>query len=215
MSLDSEKLVVEDTLVLNLCCIVEGKGEVGAVRVLMERLSTESAGKFWVNLVKTPLRTNKYRLIKRDDDTELAKKIRLAVLNLRDCSSPKGILILIDADDDCPAELGPELLCRARGVRSDVPITVVLAKGEFEAWFLAGIEGLRGKHGFPPELPVFENAESVRDAKGKLSELLVSNHVYKPTADQASVTSVFDLSTARERSPSFQKLCRALEGLVR
>ncbi len=50
---------------------------------------------------------------------------------------PRAILILIDADDDCPAQVGPELLHRATVARSDVPLGVVLAKREFEAWFLA------------------------------------------------------------------------------
>ena len=63
-----------------------------------------------------------------------------------------GVLVLLDADDDCPAALGPALLERARAARSDVPISVVLANREFEAWFIAAAESLAGTHGFPADL---------------------------------------------------------------
>ena len=202
------------TTVLNLCCIVEGKGDVSALRVLIERLSEESNGGFWVNLVKNPLRTSKHRLIRQDDDTELRKKISLAALNLEGISTPRGILILIDADDDCPAKLGPELLNRARHLRSDIPMSVVVAKSEYESWLLAGIEGLEGNHGFPEELSPINDPELIRNGKGKLGELRSSHGVYKPTADQASLTSSFDLAKARERSASFSRFCRQISSLL-
>lgn len=206
---------MESPVVLNLACIVEGKGDVGAMRVLLDRLSLESNDRFWVNMVKNPLRTKKHRLIKKNDNRELDRSVGLAALNLRDCGSPKGILILIDADDDCPADLGPELLARAKAMRSDIPIAVVLAKSEFESWLLAGVEGLAGRHGFPENLPPMENPESIRDAKGKLAQLRGSLGVFKATADQASLTSFFCLESARQRSPSFQKFCRELDKLLK
>lgn len=68
---------------------------------------------------------------------------------------PSGrILIIIDADDDCPATLGPELLQRVQEARPDRQISVVLAKSEFESWFLAGTRMRRGgkqmRPGFDP-----------------------------------------------------------------
>ena len=53
-----------------------------------------------------------------------------------------GILVLLDADDDCPAELASRLLRRARQSRPDRPIRVVLAKAEYESWFLAAAASL-------------------------------------------------------------------------
>jgi hypothetical protein len=44
-----------------------------------------------------------------------------------------GVLILLDADDDCPAEYGPVLLTRAKAARPDKSVSVVLANREFEA----------------------------------------------------------------------------------
>ena len=129
--------------------LVEGKGELEAMRVLMDRLSEQSDGEFWVNLVGQPVRTRRGKLVKQNDDLELNKTITFATRQLPQPASRKGILILIDADDACPAELGPALLERAMRVRSDIAIGIVLAKREFEAWFLAGFEGIRGERGFP------------------------------------------------------------------
>ena len=53
-----------------------------------------------------------------------------------------GILVLIDADRDCPAILGPELLRRASSARPDLRIGVVVAKCEYEAWFIAAFRSV-------------------------------------------------------------------------
>ena len=45
-------------------------------------------------------------------------------------TSDGGILILLDADDDCPKQLAGALLQRARSARSDREIRVVIAKHE-------------------------------------------------------------------------------------
>jgi hypothetical protein len=208
---------VEQKIVLNLACIVEGKGELEAMRVLMNRLSEQSNGEFWVEVAGQPIRTRRGKLVKENDDSELTRTIALAVGHMPESAATRGILILIDADDDCPAELGPELLRRAASIRSDIPISVVLAKREYEGWFLAGFEGICGRHGFPADIPEIGDPELIRDAKGRLTAFRRSvrpNSSYKPTVDQAALTRLFDLERARERSPSFEKLWRAIRGLA-
>ena len=37
---------------------------------------------------------------------------------------------------------------------------------------------------------------------------------YRPTADQAALTALFDMVAARERSPSFDKMWRAMIALL-
>src|SRR5438094_4636142 len=61
---------------------------------------------------------------------------------------PDAILVLIDADDEClhrgrGRSLGPELLARAKGVAAHVPVAVVVANREYEAWFLASLQSMR------------------------------------------------------------------------
>jgi hypothetical protein len=127
--------------------------------------------------------------------------------------SAGGVLVLLDADEDCPAQLGPVLLGRARGARPDKLVSVVLAKVEFEAWFLAAASSLAGHHGFPVSLVPPDNPESIRDAKGWLTKHRVDGPPYKPTVDQAPLASAFDMKQAREGSPSFDKFCREVESL--
>jgi hypothetical protein len=132
----------------------------------------------------------------------------------RQLRAPRGILILIDADTDCPAELGPTLLERARGARPDIPIGLVLAKREFEAWFLASIESLRGQRGISEDAAMTAGPEDVRDAKGRLTRMMVGSGAYHETRDQPALTAIFDMNLARKRSDSFDKCWREIERLL-
>src|SRR5690606_39729849 len=97
-----------------------------------------------------------------------------------------------DAEDDCPAQLGPSFVLRAKAVRRNVPIAVVLAKHEFEAWFLAAAESLRGKRRLPPDSTGPPDPEAVSDAKGWLSSKMHANDSYRETLDQPALTAMFN-----------------------
>ncbi|WP_432978099.1 hypothetical protein [Dactylosporangium sp. CA-233914] len=90
-----------------------------------------------------------------------------------------------------------------------------MANREFEAWFLASAPSLSGQRGLAKDLAVPADAEQPRDCKGWLSERRVDGRPYKPTADQAALAAVFDIRLARENSPSFDKLWRDVERLLR
>ncbi len=122
---------------VNLGCIVEGHGDTRAVSVLVRRLQQQRAPRLFVNIPR-PYRAGRYKLVK---EGELERVVELVA---RQLETPRAILILIDAEDDCPKELAPELLRRAQNARPDIPVGLVLAKHEFEAWFLAAIESLSG-----------------------------------------------------------------------
>ena len=122
------------------------------------------------------------------------------------------ILVLIDAENDCPKELAPQLLARAVAARGDVPIAVVLAKMEFEAWFLGAIESVRETADTVGASVLGVDPESVRGAKEKLSEL--TGAPYSEVIDQASMTARFDMDKARRNCPSFDKCWRAVESML-
>jgi hypothetical protein len=82
---------------------------------------------------------------------------------------------------------------------------------EYEAWFLAAAESLRGRRGLPSDLEAPATPEAFRDAKGWLGDRMPRG--YSPTADQPALTDLFDLERAR-RSPSFDKLVRELTRLL-
>lgn len=193
-------------MILNLGSIVEGHGDVKAVPVLLRRLQQEYDPRLHLNVLR-PFRAGRYRLVKPG---ELEAKIESLARRLQ---TPRAILILIDAEDDCPKELAPDLLARARKARSDIPVGVVLAKHEFEAWFLAAIESLGGQRGLRDQLPPVPNSESIRDAKRFLTRNMPGSQAYSETADQPAMSALFDIQLARTRSDSFDKCCREVRRL--
>ena len=92
-------------------------------------------------------------------------------------------------------------------------ISVVLAKKEFEAWFIAAAESLRGQCGLSQELVADPDPESIRGAKEWLSRQMPRNRRYAETTDQPALTAIFDLQAAR-RADSFDKCYREIVRLL-
>jgi Domain of unknown function (DUF4276) len=179
--------------------IVEGHGEVEALPILVRRVLARQ-GIADVEIPR-PFRMPKGKMLKQD---ELARAVEMMARK----TAPSGaLLILLDADDDCPAELGQRILERVEEARRDRPLSVVVANREFEAWFLGAAESLRGQRGLPSDLAAPKSPEDVRDAKGWLDSRMVRG--YSETLDQPALASMFDLDAA-ERLPSFAKLKRDL-----
>lgn len=118
--------------------IVEGHGEVEALPVLLRRLIDEA--QVWTVGVGRPIRRPRTRLVQEEGVTQA---VRLA-LEQPQCGA---VLVLFDGNSDCPAELGPSVEAWATAAADDIPCRVVRAHREYEAWFLAAIESLRGSRG--------------------------------------------------------------------
>lgn len=189
---------------MNLGLIVEGFGEVEAAPVLVRRVAA-MVGPAIPLKVLHPHRLSRSKLVKTGE-------IERAVDFMGRKVGPGGsVLVMIDADDDCPAVLGPQLLKRAKTARPDRTIAVVLAKREFEAWFLAGAASLRGARTLPDDLVAPYEPEEVGGAKEWLSERMTSG--YSETLDQPAFAAAVDLADAR-RSDSFDKLVRDVSALL-
>ena len=182
-----------------IAVIVEGKGEVQAVPVLLRRIVAEVAPATTARIAR-PIRVPRDRIVQ---EGELERYLNIAV---KHGGPDAGILILLDANGDCPAELGPKLLKRARQARPDKRIHLVLAKREYEAWFIAALESVVSDAPSAPADP-----EAIRGAK----EWIRRHQPYRPTVDQAPLTARFDLTEARRNAPSFRKMCRAVHALLR
>ena len=122
-------------------------------------------------------------------------------------------MIVLDADDDCPAEEGPALLSRTRAVAPDLMIAVIFAKREFEAWFIASVESLRGKRGVRRDVMPPPDPEAIRGAKEWLSQHMTSGVSYRATLDQPALTAQFDVEAAR-RARSFDHCYRRIRDLL-
>ena len=140
---------------------------------------------------------------------ELKKAIELA---RRTRKNVGAILVLLDADKDCPATLGPELLRRAEEATS-LPVAVVLAKKEFEAWLLGCLESFKGFMGVPADAEAPDDPEAV-DGKGRLKSLCLGTR-YSSTLHQVAFVSRMDIDLCRQRCPSFDKFFRDVEALVK
>lgn len=188
--------------------IVEGHGEVTAVPLLIRRVVAAYAPDAYAEVAK-PIR------VKRDALVQAGGIENAIDLAARQTGPGDSILVLLDADKDCPFELAADLAERARKRRSDRTIRVVVAKCEFEAWFLAAARSLAGRRGFPQDLSPPTNPESVRDAKGWLSDRTQLGQSYKPTVDQAALAQAFDLELAQDGSRSFRKFVKDVLELAR
>jgi hypothetical protein len=93
---------------------------------------------------------------------------------------------LLDADDDCPRDLAADLKARCYVAHPDVLISIVIAKKEYEAWFLAAARSLAGKRGLREQLDAPDDPESVRGAKEWLTARMPSDQSYSPTRHQAA-----------------------------
>ena len=125
------------------------------------------------------------------------------------------MLVLLDGDSDCPAELGPTVQTWAAAAADDTPCRVVLAHREYEAWFLAAIESLRGRRGVRIDAEPHPDPERHRGAKAQLEARMQPGATYLETADQPALSSVFSLPDAYRRSRSFRKLAVSFANLVR
>lgn len=157
--------------------------------------------------VGRPFRVKRDRIVKEGAIERTVEQL------LRDRENVGGILVILDADDDCPAELGPELLRRCKQV-TGLPVAVVIANKEFEAWFLGAKESLAGTRGVVANAVAPQNPEDIRGARERLSQNMRGRRCVS-VDDQPAFAVQFDMNLARDRCPSFDKLLRDVTHLVR
>ncbi len=184
--------------------IVEGQAEVESVPILLRRALAQ-LGAYQVQVAR-PFRV-KRNLIVRDGQLE-----RAICQSIRDRDNVGYILVLLDSDDDCPATLGPCLFERCRAA-THLPVAVVLANKELEAWFLGAKESLRGVRGIREEATAPPNPENIRGAKEHLTRNIRGGR-YLEVDDQATLVEQMDLDMAAQRCPSFAKFLQEIDRLI-
>ena len=185
--------------------IGEGHAEVESVPLLLRRIFAK-LGVSDIQVAR-PFRVKRNRVVKPG---ELERAISQTI---RDRAEVGGIMALIDSDDDCPAELGLQLLERAKNT-THIPVSVVLAHREFECWLLGSKESLRGINGIVENATAPPNPENIRGAKEHLTRNMTRGRRYLAVDDQVTFAEKFDLNDARQRCPSFDKCYREVERLL-
>lgn len=185
--------------------IVEGHGEVEAAPVLLRRLLVEAdCGNVGVG---RPIRRTQSQLRSKEG---IQAGVRLALLQ-PECAA---VVILFDGEDDCPKELAAQVRGWAREAAAGKPCDVVIAYREYETWFLAALESLRGQYGIRHDAAAPAIPESKRDAKGALEEFMPADRAYSETGDQPAMSAVFDMGLAHRRNRSFRKLVKAIGDML-
>jgi hypothetical protein len=185
--------------------IVEGHSEVQSVPVLLRRIL--GTLNIYNICIARPYRVKRQKITK---EGELERVIQLA---LQDPPGVAAIIVLLDADDDCPKVLGSSLLARAEKTTS-LPVAVVIANRELEGWFLGAKESLRGIRGIKEDARPPENPEAIRGAKEHLESNMSGSRKYMETDDQPALAAQMDLELAISRCPSFCKFFREVQRLA-
>ncbi len=192
---------------LRFGCVVEGQGDVVSLPLLLTRL-VKDINPDIVPVVPSPVRVKRDRFVA--DAQEFERSLVLASQSARDRNP---VLIVLDSEGSCPAELGPRLLGKARSICAGRPVGCVVAHQEFEAWFLACPERIRD-HFELAVTPTFPNdPESKQGVKEWIKRQLPRGKTYKETTDQPALTRLLDLQKARA-IPSFDKLYREVARLA-
>lgn len=185
--------------------IVEGHGEVDAIPVLLRRFLAD-AGVHDIGVGK-PIRRKRSELVQ---EASVRRSVRLALLQ-PDCG---GILIVFDSDDDCPKDLAPQIEAWARTEAGAIPCGVVMANREYEAWFLASLEALRGVRGVVMDAADHATPEVPRNAKGELRKHMLAGKGYSESVDQAAMTAQMNFASAHRGCRSFRKMVEAFGEVV-
>jgi hypothetical protein len=196
--------------------IVEGQTEVRCIERLLQRV--------WIELLRAPMRLQVLPASRGKRDAlinpkcpDLANKIEEAHTKLarmlRHDSAGRGLLLLLlDSEGDCPAQLAPKLLEAARVVRSDAALACVLAKRMLESWIVGGASSLNGVNELPNPLPPRDHFEDRNGVAWLEAQLRSQNRTrkYRKTVDAEIFVRHMNLQECRQSCPSFDKLCREL-----
>jgi hypothetical protein len=198
--------------------IVEGQTEQGCVERLLHRVWTELLQRSERLQVVEPFRSHRDALLQPNGEvlTDTVRKayLKLGTKSKKDLQAQSLVLILLDAEGDCPATLAPRLLGVARkALPQGTTVACVLAKRMLENWIVAGASTLAGVKGLPENLPARDQFED-RSGAAWLEEQLRSqdrSRGYRKTTDAAVFVRAMALVECRKNAPSFDKLCRELE----
>jgi hypothetical protein len=186
-----------------LACIVEGEGEKQAFPRLCNRILFNYLQVSDWRVNEAALKIPRGQLVDGKHPSPrrpcVKKEVERFVWLAQRQEKAQAVIVLCDADDDCPAIWGPDA---STVVTSIMAGGAVMACREYESWLLwSRPDGERVKAGLA------SSPEQIRDAKGAMTRFVQN---YRPTAHQLAETQQLDIPHVRARSDSFDKLVRTL-----
>ena len=185
--------------------VVEGHGEVASVPVLLRRLA--NIGSVYDLQVLTPIRYGRDAIV---HGPALGQAVELARSRNAD-----WLLVLFDADDDCPVEVASTVADQLAEVAPDIESCVVVAQREYEAWFLGAIESLRRRRGIAINASSDSNPEGRRGAKEEVTRRMAGSRAYASRADQPALTALFAMENTYRTCRSFRRMISAFGQMAR
>ena len=189
--------------------VVEGDGDVAALPGLLARILLENNNRPDVLVAQ-----GKSGVVKANGRPNLVNKLDKFLQHAQNKPDCDAILVLLDADNDCPVDLGQQLSQRSEQIGTKCPVRIVCARRSYESWFLASLDAVKGKSVIPDTAALSGDAEAVPNPKQWITALLPRGQAYKETTHQAAISSFIDLDLAHKNSRSFRRLCHALEQLL-
>ena len=180
-----------------------------AVPGLIRKILGERLGRYDISLLKPKRANGKSNLLKKFE-----RFLEYAI-----GENPDAILVLVDADDECPVEGARCLAYKASALNLGAPVAVVYAKSEYETWFISSLsedsgEAIRARLNIASSVNAPEGVEGITAAKGWLESHMPQDLGYKETSDQEYLTHRIEMDMTYRRSRSFRRLCHAVEELV-
>ena len=189
--------------------VVEGDGDVAAFPELLARILLENHNRPDVLVAQ-----GKSGVVKANGRPNLLNKLDKFLHHAQNKPDCDAILVLLDADNDCPVILSRQLSQHCEQVGTKCPVQIVCARRSYESWFLASLDTVKGKSVIPDTATLSGDAENVPNPKQWITALLPRGQAYKETTHQAALSSYIDLDLAHKNSRSFRRLCHALEQLL-
>lgn len=192
--------------------IVEGDGEVEAVPLLLRRLFHDTKSRYEFEILRAKNANGRGNLTK---DGGIEKFLKYAQLE----TNVAGIMVFLDADEDCAKDIALNIAGRAKELHMGVPVTVICPAHEYEAWFLASLDTIsgvriKGREGINSGTSYAGEVEEVRSVKGWLSRNMPEGRAYRETEDQVALTQLLDFALVHERSRSFRRLEHAIDEIL-
>lgn len=168
-----------------IASIVEGHGDVDALPILLRRINSSL-------VVARPIRVKRQRIV---DPDELRRYALIAEANIVQRGGRGSVLLLLDADQDCAATLGPVLRRHISEALPHRTCACSLAVRDYESWLVAG------------DALAPTNPDESRGGKAWLAQ---RHGHYSETADQPRLTARLDIPRVEAASRSFRHLVAAV-----
>jgi hypothetical protein len=179
---------------LHIGLIVEGKGDEVAVPLLLRKYLSHQDD--YRDILGKPVWTNGISNATKPKGIE---GYAAAAAYRPGC---RGVMVVLDADDDCAVDRAVKLRNRIAGTIQQ-PFAVALAERTYEDWLYSSIESLR-----------LQNTKYVPGGNGiKKIKMALPEKYVKPIW-QPRLTDRLDISLAKSRSKSLDRMLSRFQALV-